>query len=224
MIVSAPKFINPQRWLWDSPNDRDITSVGVSRSFVGEFYELATVAMCPGAVQLRTDCTADICPDVWHGRKTYSETKSVGPTSQGMIYDWRHVKYTYFFELGNELFYWFWNHSAKPNQSETLQEMYADLASKTFRVAIVSHLTLNKYLRCRLTSMLNYQYGKGRKGKKNGMGYRFPINDIFDICGGCRGTHQFKVETSPHPLPTREHRVEVSVYMDIFTREKNFYE
>jgi hypothetical protein len=136
-----------------------------------------------GARRLKTDCNAEICPDLYFDDDVWFECKSVGKTSAIIIYEHRHEKYLRFVSRGNSLYYWIWHHSGKVGAAETANDIRREVASSLRSVYVIDQRTLHGLLSGTPQS-LNSHYYSGGLGREvfRGAGWKVPIKAIQSHC------------------------------------------
>src|SRR5436190_19304275 len=92
--------------------DLKFRTMAQTRNFVGDWCECATAA-ASGAKRMRTDCTADICPDLEYGPGVYFESKSIGKTGAAIVYARRAGKDQRFIDVGHRRFDCLRNHRTR---------------------------------------------------------------------------------------------------------------
>jgi len=153
---------------------RPIESMGIARGIVGGFFEELTEKRT-GAVRLRTDSRATICPDLFDERRgAYYEVKAVGNSGRCIFYEHRVSKEKRLQNRGYLLFYFVWRHttSAKSCIGKSFSELRASLLATTRELVVISYNKLSEYLWSLPTKTLNTSLILSGKnvGEKNGYG------------------------------------------------------
>lgn len=185
MRVATAKFVDQQRLIFDP--DPLLLSTGAARSWVGDFFEELTAGVT-GATRLKTDCNADICPDLRFTPDTFFECKGIGQSGQAIMYKRRFEKDRRFIDTNDtEIFYWFWRHKAAVLDSETIGDLRRALAAGVYAVAVISRGTLESIISARPLRRINSKYTTA--GKRNGYGsdnygtgWTIPLSRIFEKC------------------------------------------
>jgi hypothetical protein len=144
MKLPAPRTTRQdQLALWSDVHDTIITRYAEARPFSGDFFEARTSELVNG-IRLRTDSTADICPDIREVNhpNRFHESKSVGSSGRALIYKCRWDNDERFVALGNRMTYWFWLHEAKVVLGQSKSEYERKLYDATTGVIILSHRAL----------------------------------------------------------------------------------
>lgn len=175
-MLPAPRPFDYQLSLFDKP----IYRLGSIRNICGEFAELCTQVQT-GAVRLKTDSRAAICPDLHLRDNIWFECKSVGRTNELMIYQHRHLKELGFTNSGERLFYWVWHHSAKPGQAKTVQGLHRDIAGSMRGVYIVDYASLCQFLSDVPVMLNTMYYSNHTRDEIRGSGWRFPIRRLREV-------------------------------------------
>lgn len=84
--ISGRKVDAGQSCLLGEFNEDLRLNVPGCRTWIGDFFEAATAAIT-GGVRLKTDCSADICPDIKISDRLYIESKSVGINGSLIIFN-----------------------------------------------------------------------------------------------------------------------------------------
>lgn len=161
-----------QLTLWDAP----VKSSGSVRNIAGNFIEKCTEKVSQ-ARRLKTDCRAEICPDIGFGNRIWFECKCVGRTNSVIIYKHRLEKDRRFVESGESLYYWLWNHGAKLMDADTIPAAEDRILYSLRSLTIVDHETLVSLLGkpCRsMNSMYYSNHGNIHKGD----GWALPLKEI----------------------------------------------
>lgn len=162
--------------------EKPITSKGEARWACGEFFEQA-ISEVTGGVRLRTDATCDICPDIQFNTVTFGECKAVGRNGAVIFYCHRVEKDQRFMEsTGNQIVYWFWQHTYPVLGAETFEELNRGLAANTKRLLIVDAELLARGTRLKEPRIVNSGFtvdGRNTGYGKNGSGSGWTIRLSF---------------------------------------------
>lgn len=187
MRLPRPKTADTQLRLFDAP--KTITAAA-ARSWVGDYFESQT-ARLTGAVRLRTDCRADICPDLRYDDRTFFECKGCGKNQNVTFYRGRVEKDLSFIEAtGSAVVYWLWSHSFPVNEAGDLTELREGLRQTTRRLVVVGHDVLAAVVRDRQPRTLNtaytrngtYRLGYGNARAGYGEGWCVPLSVFAERC------------------------------------------
>lgn len=188
MVVSSPRFVNPQLTLWDLEDPR-IRHSAQTRNLCGDFFEQATAALT-GAVRHRTDSTADVCPDLsWNG-SAFFESKSIGRTACSIVYLRRIANDDRFRKRYPErpLYYWLWHHTAKATEATTKAELRLDLAMTLCHCIVLPFTVIRDYVRkCPLKTLNQVLHDKhaGKTGyntRTYGRGWNVRLTKFAELC------------------------------------------
>ncbi len=188
MRIGNAKAVDRQSLIFDP--EYLLTSGGAARSWVGDFFE-AMLAGLTGAVRIKTDSRADICPDLQLCALRFLECKAVGQSGQGIIYKCRWEKDARFIAEGKQIFYCFWRHGFPAMSAKTINELRAGLAGSIAGLAIVRRQTLQTILDRREVRPINSQYQKTKSQAyaKYGEGWVFPAAEVFRECSPVGGRY-----------------------------------
>lgn len=166
-VAEAKKRPSDQGKMWDWIGDRVLSSYPMTRPYIGDFFEEATCSLLD-AQRLKTDSSADICPDLYvPSEGVYLESKAVGRSNTSILYEHRIAKYDRFLREGHRLYYVFWRHKYRwlGGEGTTLFKLREDLARSVFAAIIVSAYTVHKAaMACALK---NTSYSGGHKTPLN---------------------------------------------------------
>lgn len=185
MIVSKCK--SDQLPLFVGGVDMKFRTMAQTRNFVGDWCEVATAA-ASGARRMKTDCNADICPDLMFDDRTYFESKAIGKTGSAIVYAHRAENDQRFCDRGNRLFYWMWNHGTAAGEMRSIYELREGLSCTIKSLAIVEFQTLYAILKSHPLKVLNNKkktpagarLGYGSPTYKHGWNVRLKIiNDAL---------------------------------------------
>lgn len=166
MIVSKPKNFDPL--LFAQGSDRTFSSMAQTRNYVGEFFERLTENLT-GALRMKTDCNADICPDLKFNDDQFFECKAIGKSGAVIVYTLRVENDAKFVSTGRRLHYWLWNHSASPGKTKTLYELHAELAVSVRNLCIIDFDSLHAIIKSFPEKILNPKK-QCPKGERSGYG------------------------------------------------------
>lgn len=142
MRLPRPRDLGTQTVLWDWVDDVQFDSVLSTRTYIGDFFEEATVQLYKhlGARRLVTDAAADICPDIELAvDKGWIEVKSLGIGSNVIIYEHSLERYKRLKQYypDREIFFALWTHRFQMRFASRLGEMQQKLATLIDSVLIV---------------------------------------------------------------------------------------
>jgi hypothetical protein len=144
MIVSSVKS-SEQMPLFPMGSDKVFRTMAQTRNYVGDFFEAATAA-ATGAKRMKTDCNADICPDLHYGGETYFESKAIGKTGAAIVYTHRADNDARFLATGRSLYYWFWRHATPAGEMKSLYQLRSHLTQSIQSAAIIEFSQLHRIL------------------------------------------------------------------------------
>ena len=185
--------------------DRPLSSKGETRWAAGEFFEQA-VAVASGGERLRTDATADICPDVRIAAGQFAESKCVGRTGAVIFYEGRFLKDRAFMAAtGHEIVYWFWRHDYAVLKAESYDELRQGLAGAAKVLVIVDPVTLAQSVEGKPVRVVNSAHTAegGRLGYGNaakGYGVGWTIRMTYFTERSISVTDRLKVRVYGHTL------------------------
>jgi hypothetical protein len=190
MKISTPRAVDNQAWLWPDARDKPIKCMAATRNLCGDFFEQATAAAL-GAVRLKTDGTAEVCPDLRIDLTTYLESKSVGATGASIIYASRMRKDLRFCREHEAcIWYCLWHHKVKVTDLRTVRELYRHLAAGIRHVTLLPLPIVRDLTRSRALKVLNKHYTSrkgeplayGDRSKGYGIGWSTPLNLYHTRC------------------------------------------
>jgi hypothetical protein len=143
--ISGRKVEAGQSCLLDGYDEDQPLTVPGCRTWIGDFFEQATAAVTRG-IRLKTDCSADICPDIKISDSVYIESKSVGINGSLIVYDSRLQKDKNFVARGVSLYYCFWQHNFHIHDGILLRDLRDGAAKAVKSVVIVTFAELARIL------------------------------------------------------------------------------
>lgn len=146
--------------LWGWVGDRRITRHAAIRYYVGDFFEEATrVAL--NAQRLKTT-SGRVCPDLKLASGAYVECKSIGKSSDCIVFDHRMESYEKMIAEGKRLFYIFWRHTASLKGVAFVSEVNERLALAVSDAVIVSAQEIHALMRKSRVYIGKYFYHQQR--------------------------------------------------------------
>lgn len=163
--------------------DKALTSKGETRWATGEFFEEAVAEAC-GGKRLRTDASADICPDVKIAEGLFAESKAVGRTGSVIFYEGRYLKDRDFMATtGHKIIYWFWRHQYPVLTAQSYGELRAGLAASLTELVIADADLLYRAVDGKPTRQVNSgqtaaggRLGYGNAAKGYGIGWTLRLS------------------------------------------------
>lgn len=141
MRLPRPRDLGTQQVLWDWVDDITLDSLLSTRTYIGDFFEEATVQLYEeiGAKRLITDGSADVCPDI-QTNDGWMEVKSLGRGSNVIIYEHSLDRYKRLQRLhpDKRIYFVFWRHRFQFKFASRLNEMYDKLSMSIESVLVVS--------------------------------------------------------------------------------------
>jgi hypothetical protein len=187
--ISGELRINPQQFLFDT---KKIKTLGHARYVVGDVCE-KVIAERTGATRLRTDSTADYCPDLKVSETQYLESKASGNTKRVIVYIHRLWCDRRFVDAHNvNLDYWVCQHDVKIekliHQVDSIDEFEEVVRQALYRIVVVPLPKLETLLLNTPTRRLNTRciktgpnegmiLGYGKSGY--GVGWDVPVKDLI---------------------------------------------
>ena len=153
MKLPKAKLIDKQQLLF--PKEDKSFTMGVARQVTGDFFEELTAA-CTRGTRLRTDCTADICPDVLLSNNVFVEVKAAGVSGSVIFYQDRHLNSTKF-AATSKLVLFFWHHKFKTSNALSVAELKRGLAASIQSLTILSFSTFCEALKSQRLRRVNQQ-------------------------------------------------------------------
>jgi len=157
--VRAPKVEKPPAF-WDWVDDKLITSNASVRYYIGDFFEEATEVALK-ARRLKTEA-GSLCPDLRMGSGVYLECKSIGKSSDCIVFDHRMESYEVMIQSGKPLYYIFWRHVASMKGVAFVKDINERLAEAAQDVAIVPAEDVHKKMKESRVYIGKYFYAQGR--------------------------------------------------------------
>src|SRR5436189_4899638 len=116
---------------------------------------------------MRTDGTAEYCPDLLLSDGSYAENKSVGRNGNSIVYSGRAIKDAKF-SANCSLYYVWWKHNANAYAAKTIGELRETLAASLQYVLILPHECVAAAILATPERLLNSQYARRHNGGKLG--------------------------------------------------------
>lgn len=161
LVLPKARHIDKQMVLFEK--DKILKSTGSCRTWVGDFFEEATVQVS-GAKRLKTDSNCEICPDHQFDEITFFECKGSGKNKQVILYDTRLEKDLRLSKSGRNLCYWIWCHNLRLKGIDTLSELRTRLAEETSEVLICSMGAIWRMVVDKPTRVVNSGWHDGAQG------------------------------------------------------------
>jgi len=140
MRLPRPRDLGVQSVLWDWVDDAQLDTALSTRTYIGDFFEEATVQLYRhhGAHRLVTDSTADVCPDIAMS-SGWIETKSLGRGSNVIIYEHSVERYKRLQLVYPErhILFALWRHKFQMKFASRQSELYEKLALSIESVLMV---------------------------------------------------------------------------------------
>lgn len=166
-----------------------LTSFGVARYAVGDFFEQATASVS-GAVRLRTDHRCKVCPDLQQSPRLFFECKGVGKNGSIIIYKGRVEKYEQFVQdTSARIVYWVWQHNFPVKSAVSYNQLHGELTQSTFRLLVFDERMLRSAIGEKIPRVVNSgatkagnRLGYGNEAKGYGIGWLLRVNWFAERC------------------------------------------